>query len=371
MATEKQWYRIDNIDELDTPALVVYRNRVSDNINTLIKSINSVERLRPHVKTHKSLQVCELLLNAGIKKFKCATIAEAEMLAQAGAPDVLLAYQPVGPKIKRLVSLVNQYPSTSFSCLIDNLEAAMQIADAFGQQGSPLSVYIDLNVGMNRTGITPALAPSLFDSCKTLKGISIVGLHAYDGHLRDIDFAVRKNKCDEAFAHVMKVKDDIRNNFNAELKIVAGGTPTYSIHCKREEVECSPGTFIYWDKGYQDTLPEQQFSCAAVVVARIISKPSANSICVDLGHKAIAAENPLGQRVAFLNAPGLKPLGQSEEHLVLVIEDDSTYQIGDVLYGVPFHICPTVALHDQAALVEDSRITTYWKTSSRTRKITI
>jgi len=371
MASEKQWYQIDNIDELDTPALVVYRSRVNDNISTLIKSINSVDRLRPHVKTHKSLQVCELMLNAGIKKFKCATIAEAEMLAQAGAPDVLLAYQPVGPKIHRLAALVHRFPTTSFSCLIDNLETATQIADVFEQHTLSLPVFIDLNVGMKRTGTAPAQALTLFEHCRTLKGITIRGLHAYDGHIRDTDFTIRKNKCDEAFAPVVALQADIKKNFNVKLIIVVGGTPTYSIHCKREDVECSPGTFIYWDKGYLDTLPEQQFILAALVVTRIISKPSPDSICVDLGHKAVAAENPIANRVTFLNAPGLKPVGQSEEHLVLAIEDGKNYGVGDVLYGVPFHICPTVALHDQAAVIENGRITTYWKTTSRTRKVTI
>ena len=85
MASEKEWYQIDNVEELDTPALVIYKDRVKQNIDTLIDSIDDIDRLRPHVKTHKSQQVCELMLNAGIKKFKCATIAEAEMLALAGA----------------------------------------------------------------------------------------------------------------------------------------------------------------------------------------------------------------------------------------------------------------------------------------------
>ena len=117
------------------------------------------------------------------------------------------------------------------------------------------------------------------------------------------------------------VKEEIKANFNTVVRIVAGGTPTYSIHCKRKEIECSPGTFIYWDKGYQDSLPEQHYSFAALVVTRIVSKPTPETICVDLGHKAIAAENPLAQRVTFLNAPGLRPVGQSEEHLVLSVED--------------------------------------------------
>ena len=105
---KNEWYIVDNIGELDSPALVIYSERVGHNIETLTKSIVNVARLRPHVKTHKSLEVSKLMLKAGIKKFKCATIAEAEMLAMAGAPDVLLAYQPVGPKSE---SPADNYPT--------------------------------------------------------------------------------------------------------------------------------------------------------------------------------------------------------------------------------------------------------------------
>src|SRR5687767_10696148 len=96
------WYNIQNIHELDTPALVVYPDRIKENLEILKGSIADLNYLRPHVKTHKSAEVTAMMLQAGIKKFKCATIAEAEMLGNEGAPDVLLAYQPVGPKAKRL-----------------------------------------------------------------------------------------------------------------------------------------------------------------------------------------------------------------------------------------------------------------------------
>src|SRR5580692_5334007 len=114
MRMSKEWYEIENIDELDTPALVVYPERVRQNIARAVGMVGDAGRLRPHVKTHKSPEVTQLMLDAGIQRFKCATIAEAEMLAVAGAPDVLLAYQPVGPKVGRLLQLIRQYPSTTF-----------------------------------------------------------------------------------------------------------------------------------------------------------------------------------------------------------------------------------------------------------------
>src|SRR5919202_1186667 len=103
------WYQISNIDQLDSPALVVYPFRVKQNIDRLLAYVDDVNRLRPHIKTHKSPDATQLLLQAGVRKFKCATIAEAEMLAQAGAPDVLLAYQPVGAKMGRLIALIKHY----------------------------------------------------------------------------------------------------------------------------------------------------------------------------------------------------------------------------------------------------------------------
>jgi D-serine deaminase-like pyridoxal phosphate-dependent protein len=364
------WYTITNIDEIDSPALLVYTDHVKKNIETLVKSIDSRDRLRPHVKTHKSAEVTQLMLDAGIRKFKCATIAEAEMLADVGAPDILLAYQPIGPKAKRLAELVEEFSGSSFSCLIDNFTSASFISDTFQKINNRINVFIDMNVGMNRTGIIPESVPDLYTDCKKLEGIKIIGLHAYDGHLRDVDYEIRKSKSDACFAGVQKAAELILKSSGDSLVIVAGGTPTYSIHCKRKDVECSPGTLIYWDKGYEQALQEQHYRFAAVVVTRVVSKPSDGLICIDLGHKAIASENPLPNRVYFLNAPELIPAGHSEEHMVLQTSGKQ-YNIGDVLYGVPYHVCPTVALHDQVHVVENKIAKDVWSTLSRNRKITI
>ncbi|MEO8474553.1 MAG: D-TA family PLP-dependent enzyme [Chryseolinea sp.] len=371
MKMGKNWYTIDNIDEVDSPSLVVYPARIKNNIEILIDGIDDIDRLRPHIKTHKSSEVIRMMLDAGITKFKCATIAEAEVLGAEGAPDVLMAYQPVGPNGERMGRLMTQFPNTMFACLIDNISTANDLSGIFVRHGLKLRLFIDVNVGMNRTGILPNDAVLLFDQCQTLPGIQIVGLHGYDGHLRDTDLQVRKAKCDESFKLVTDLQQAIKTKFNTELIIVAGGTPTYSIHKNRLHVECSPGTFIYWDKGYSDILKEQQYLYAALVITRVVSKPAEDIICVDLGHKSIASENPLSSRVFFLNAPNVTPIGHSEEHLVLKVDGDEKFKIGDVLYGVPFHICPTVALHQRPAVVKDGVVKTYWNTVSRSRMITV
>lgn len=369
--SNNNWFHIDNADMIDSPALIVYPQRVQQNIETLISMIGDVQRLRTHAKTHKTREATILQLKAGIRKFKCATIAEAEMLAQAGAPDVLLAYQPVGPKQERLFTLIDKYPDTLFSCLIDNIDTATALSNHFLSNGKVLPVYIDLNVGQNRTGIVPEKALALYEAAAALPGIELKGLHAYDGHIHHPNLEERKKIVDAGYAAVEKLAAAITDKGFGTPILVAGGTPGFPIHAKRKDIECSPGTFIFWDQGYLNECAEQPFVPSALLLTRVVSLPDATKICVDLGHKSVSAENELTKRVYFLNAPELKPVSQSEEHLVLEAGAHHHYKVGDILYGIPHHICPTVALYERAITIEQGVVSGEWKILARDRNIGI
>jgi len=367
-----EWYHIKNPEQIDSPALVVFPERVKENIRILTSMIDDVQRLRPHVKTNKSREACLLMMEAGIRKFKCATIAEAEMLASCNAKDVLLAYQPVGPKLKRFVDLIKTFPKTVFSCLIDHAGTARQMSDVFEKNNVKVPVYIDLNVGMNRTGIPPGPgAIELYNDYINSVGIQPVGLHVYDGHIHHADIEQRKIECDEAFSSVLEIREALLEKMLPDPIIIAGGTPTFPIHCKRKNIECSPGTFIYWDKGYLDLCQEQAFLPAAILIIRVISLPDTNRICLDLGHKSVASENALTSRVHFLNAPKLKVVAHSEEHLLVESPSGHSLQPGDILYGLPFHICPTIALYERGTTIENGIITGEWKNIARDKKISV
>jgi D-serine deaminase-like pyridoxal phosphate-dependent protein len=366
------WFTIDDIDQLDSPALVVYPDNVKYNIDVAVTMVGDVSRLRPHIKTHKSKEPVLLQMEAGINKFKCATIAEAEVLGMCEAADVLLAYQPIGPKLKRFISLIGKYPSTKYSCLVDNIAAAEAISVEALAKGLQILVYIDLNVGMNRTGIVPGeKAVELYLTANNLKGIRPVGLHAYDGHIHEPELDVRTMKSEAILANVLKLQADIEKAGAAKPLIIAGGSPTFPFYADQEGLDCSPGTFVYWDAGYDEAFTEQDFIPAALVVTRVISLPDETKICLDLGHKSIASESPLNKRVSFLNAPELEPVSQSEEHLVMEAGKGHTYKPGDVLYGLPYHICPTVAVYERVITIEDNLITGEWLNLARDRKITI
>ena len=369
---KQEWYIIEDVDQLDTPALVVYPDRVRYNIGLVKTFIHDVARLRPHVKTHKSPDVTKLMLEAGITKFKCATIAEAEMLGMCRAPDVLLAYQPAGPKLERFIQLIKTYPDTSYSCLIDNLDTATSIAEQALKNDLQIGVYLDLNVGMNRTGIVPdEEAFELYKACLSINGITVLGLHAYDGHIHDADLAVRNERLNEAMKPVYELSDAITDSGYPDPVIIAGGSPTFPLLADVKGVECSPGTFAYWDRGYQLAFEEQKFQTAALVIGRIISLPGEGKICIDIGHKSVSAENELTKRIYFLNAPGLVFTGQSEEHLVADAGKEHQYKIGDVLYGLPYHVCPTIALYERAVTIENKHIKGEWKNIARDRNISI
>ncbi|KYP15481.1 D-TA family PLP-dependent enzyme [Flavihumibacter sp. CACIAM 22H1] len=372
MKNSPDWFVFEGMDLLDTPALLVYPQRVQQNIDTALALVGRPERLRPHVKTHKSADLTRLLLASGIRQFKCSTIAEAEMLAQEGAPDVLLAYQPVGPKTDRLLQLLENYPATEFSCLVDNREAAGALLQQARERGISLGVYLDLDVGMHRTGIRPDQeALEFYLELYQQPGLALKGLHAYDGHIADADPILRQQRVEAAFAPVLAMRETLLARGCAAVEIIAGGMPSFPFLAKHPALVCSPGTFVYWDASYSTKLADTPFVPAALVLSRVVSKPAPNRVTLDLGHKSIASENGLDKRVEWLNAAGLLPAGHSEEHFFFTGEACASLQIADLLVGLPYHICPTVALYEKAITIIDQQVAGSWETTARARTLRV
>ena len=365
------WYRVANVAEVPSPSLLVYPDRVVENVRRMIALAGGVARLRPHMKTHKMPDIIQLQLGLGITKFKCATIAETEMVAGCGAPDALLAYQPVGPNVGRMLALAQKCPGTKFSAVADDVHAIRALGAAFAAAGRVLELYLDVDMGMQRTGVAPGpKAVELYRLIASTPGLKAAGLHCYDGHNHVMDLAQRTEQCEREWATVESLRADLKAAQLPVPNVVAGGTPTFPIHAKRPDVECSPGTCVLWDFGYSEKLPDMEFLPAAVLLTRVISKPGKNRLCLDLGHKAVAAENP-HPRVKFLNLPDAPAVMQSEEHLVVETPRASEFAAGDVLYGIPRHICPTVALHAFVTTVREGRAGERWKVTARERELTI
>jgi D-serine deaminase-like pyridoxal phosphate-dependent protein len=160
-------------------------------------------------------------------------------------------------------------------------------------------------------------------------------------------------------------------NREPHLKLICGGTPTFTAHLGADDRICSPGTCVLWDWGYGEKLLELEFQYAALLISRVISKPTQGIVTIDLGHKAVGAENPIYQRVKFLNITHYELLSQSEEHGVLRVQNWDKLNVGDVLYGVPYHICPTVNLHDEVSVIRNKNKVAVWDITARKRKLEI
>lgn len=360
---------IRDSSDLLSPSLLVYPEIIRSNLQAMITTARGAERLRPHVKTHKMAEIVRLAESLGIKKHKCATIAEAEMIAAAGGGDVLLAYPLVGPNIERYVHLVRGYRSTTFRATVDHPDSARALSEAAGGLDRPLRVLVDLEVGMGRTGIDPgAPAAELYALVDRLPNLKADGLHAYDGHIRDSDPGERAASARPGQLRVLELAERLRKQGLEVPRLVMGGTPTFPIHAALEQpgVECSPGTIVLHDASYMDRFPDLQFTPAALLLTRVVSRPRPDRLCLDLGHKAVAAD-PAGPRARVFGLEDAATVNHSEEHLVLQTPRAGDYAVGQALLAIPTHVCPTVALHRRAYVITDGEPVGQWEVTARDR----
>lgn len=359
------WFTLNDPSEMVSPSLLIYPERVEKNLEQMISSVGDPARLRPHIKTHKMEAIVRLKLQLGITKFKCATIAEAEMLGRCDAPDVLLAMQPVGAQLIRLVKLIKKFPNTQFSTLVDNRATLDALGEHANEAGLVIQVWLDINSGMNRTGIKPGdEALNLYEALHKNPFLETRGLHLYDGHVRNPNLEERRKNCEVGYQALVQLKRRIEDSNIPVPDIVLGGSPTFPLHAARFGVECSPGTTVLWDTRSKTDLKDMSYLPAAVLFSRVLSHPSEDSICIDLGHKAVAPEMPF-PRVEFLNVADLGQLSHSEEHLVVKVKDASKYPIGRVCYAIPVHICPTVAKYPWALTVKNGEVNGKWYVTAR------
>lgn len=366
------WFHVENEADIPSPALLFYRARIEHNLRLMLKIAGSAKRLRPHVKTHKCAEVIAMQLKLGVTRFKASTIAEAEMCAAVGATDVLLAMPCVGINAQRLADLAARFPDTQFSSIADAEETIRFLAAAAQQHQVSLGVFIEIDCGMGRTGIVPGdEAAYLAHVIKDTPRLQFCGIHAYDGHIHDESLVVRRERCDSAFAPVTRFRNRLQGEGLVVHELVAGGSPTFGVHAGYEDRVLSPGTTVLWDFGYGDKYPtDLAFQPAAVLLTRVISKPGKNRLTLDLGHKAVAPENP-HPRVRFEELPDATPVMQSEEHLVLETDRAHQFVIGQALHGIPRHVCPTVSMHGEAYVIENGKTTERWPITARNRLITV
>ncbi len=366
-------YRIDATDEIYSPALVVFRDLVIRNIERMIKIAGDAGRLRPHCKTHKMEAVARLELQRGIAKHKCATFAEAEMIAEAGGKDVFLAYNLVGPSIGRAVRFLERYPDVQLLVTADDAQPLQELGQAVAAAGKTIGVVLDLDTGQHRTGLEPGgrAAEDLYGAICRTPGVIPSGFHVYDGQNHQTPLEERKAAVNAVWDQALALRDKLVAQGYPVPRLVAGGTGSFPIFAEKQDpaLELSPGTIVFHDAGYAAIFPDLDFEPAALLLTRVVSRPTANRITLDLGNKAVAADPPMGRRLSFPDLPDAREVLHNEEHLVLESERAGQFRPGDELLAVPRHVCPTSALHKMAWVVAEGKIVDHWSVTARDRWI--
>jgi len=367
-------YHIDDTSNLLSPSMIVFREYLEKNLDHMLAIAGSPDRLRPHCKTHKMAEIVKIELAKGIKKHKAATIAEAEMLADAGAKDICLAYSLVGPNQSRAVAFRRKFPDVAFSVTADDEQNIRRLSDTMSAGEADLNVLLDIDTGQHRTGLPVGdRAAELYRLIDELPKLNAAGFHVYDGHQHQSSFEERKAAVEAEFRKVLAFRDRLAEDGLTVPTMVCGGTGSFPVYAAWDDpaIELSPGTCIFGDTNYGNMFPDLEFPPAAVLLTRVVSRPTPDRITLDLGYKAVASDPPAGKRVSFPELPDAKQVLQNEEHLVLETPNAEKYSVGDELLAVPCHVCPTSALHQSVYVVEDGKVTGSWDVTARNRKLTI
>ncbi len=358
-------YTFDKEKEICSPCLIFYTDLIEANILKMIEMAGTADKLWPHIKTHKCSDIVKLQIKNGISRFKTATIAEAKAVASVGALHVILAYPLVGPNIKAFKTLCDAYKNTKFYAVADNLEQVKLLAKYFTKE-EPVNLLIDVNLGQERTGVNLENLEGFYRLCQNITNVNLMGLHCYDGHRHEKDFSQRIYEVEKTDN---KLKDIIERLENCEI-VVLGGTPSFPCHIKcMENAFYSPGTLVLHDYGYSKSYPDMNFDIAATVLTRVISRPTKNTFTIDLGTKAVSCDSKEVRAVIY-GIEYAKTVMHSEEHMVLELDENDLHlmpSIGDELYALPWHICPTVALYNKAVEVQNGKFLRYLDIDARDR----
>jgi D-serine deaminase-like pyridoxal phosphate-dependent protein len=354
-------YRLNSEAKVLTPALVIHRDLVAANIANTIRLLGgNANRWRPHVKTAKLAYVMRLLVAAGVPRFKCATGLELRTACEAGASDVVVAYPVVGANAARVRQIAGKFPQVVVSVLVEN------VAQLESWREGKVGVFVDVNPGMDRTGIPQSAVRDIVKLCRAIgdEGLLFRGLHYYDGHLSKYELTERFAIANRGYDQLLEIVAALDAAKIRVEEVTTAGTPAMPCSLAYPGFKdagfvhrVSPGTVVYCDIMSLAQLPaDYGYAPAVVVMTSVVSHPAADIITCDAGHKSVSADAGV-PTCAVLGHPELEPMSPSEEHLPIRVNGGARRPaISEVLYLAPRHVCPTVNNFDHAVIAEEGSV---------------
>jgi len=354
---------------VDTPSLIIDLDVMERNLATMAAFFaDKHTKLRPHAKTHKSPIIAHKQLALGAVGITCAKLGEAEIMVEAGVPDVLVANQIVGPtKIARLVGLLHHARVT---VAVDDPANLRALAAAASERGVTLDVLVEINTGMNRCGVEPGeAAVRLAQVAADLPGIRFRGIQAYEGHLVNIaNDAERAERVRAAMAPIVASRHAIEATGLPVEIVSGGGTGTFAHTGLLEGFdEVQAGSYVFMDAKYGEIGGiGARFAPALTVLAMVISRPTNDRAILDIGRKTLGIDQGTPQ---LLDGPeGVRFLGFSEEHSTLAVGGAARdLRPGDQVRVIPGHGCTTVNLYDRYIAARGDTVEAVWPIAARGR----
>lgn len=343
--------------ELDTPCAIVDLDIAERNVRRVQETATQAGvKLRPHTKTHKSAFFARMQAEAGAQGMTCAKLGEAEVLADAGFDDLLVAYPLIGAhKMERLAALARRVKRLIVS--LDSYEVAEALSAVGEQLGRPVEVYVEIDTGLHRVGRTPGADSLAF--CKGLSrfgGIRIAGLMSHAGptwkarsEAEILNFARDEVGIMEGIAGALGRED---------LEISVGATPIAHLVGQTPGVtEMRPGTYIFGDRNLMGLGLAGEQDCALRILTTVVSHPVSDRAVVDAGAKSLAMDpHRDGGHGHVVAMPGVKVARLSEEHGVLELPAGTALTVGQRLEIIPNHVCPAVNLFDRVYGVRNGKV---------------
>ncbi len=349
-----------------TPALVVDEAVVRKNIEYMgARASQYGLGLRPHIKTHKTLEVAAMQVEAGAAGITCAKVSEAEVYAEAGFEDIFLAYPVVGgPQLARMERILKR---CSLSVAFDSLVGAERLDELGQRTGRPVEAVMIVNSGGGRDGVASVdAAAALGRQVRQLDHLNVIGVMTHEGH------AYKAANPSDIFAMaesigriVVDAAENLRHLGFDIRRVSTGATPTCWLAPPAEGVtEWRPGTYIYNDvQEWQLGIPLE--NCALRVQAMVVSQPAPGRFIIDAGAKTLSQAQHPDWGLGMVNAPGDgRVVSATEEHGIVEAEEGQ-FRIGDVLEIVPIHVCTAVNLHDWVWVKRDSGRCDHWNVAAR------
>lgn len=364
--------RIRGLEAIRTPALIIDRDVIDQNISATLKLLGGdPNRWRPHLKTAKLEFTMRRIRERGVRTAKCATTLELETACRAGFEDVLLSYPLGGAHVENAQRIAAAFPGTAISVLVEDMEMLRR------WEGSPVGAFIDLNSGMDRTGMLLHGHEEIIALARAIRsaGLRFGGLHFYDGHAADFAPAEAERRVHDGYHRLLRLVERLAAVGLNPPEVVTAGTPAFPYAVTYHGFAAtgvthrvSPGTVVYNDRRSLTQLPaDAGYQPAALVLSQVVSHPGPSRFCLDAGHKAVSADagDPTCEVVGH---PEYTPRHPSEEHLPVDVGPGVELPPrGQLLSLLPSHVCPTVNNFDLAVIVANGEILGVERVSARGR----